>query len=154
MRVAVNEEWTDKTSGDKRKKTEWFTVVCYRGLAETVAKYMTTGKQVFVEGRLETREYMGKGTDKDGNAIMYDPNTPVMVKKYKTEIIATDVQFLGKKGDTNAYAADGSEVAQPSAGTFVPAPNAAAATPTVAADATDVAGTFVQPVSVNAPEGV
>ena len=154
LRVAVNESWTDKASGTKKEKTEWYSVVCYRGLAETVAKYMGKGKQVYVEGRMETREYMGKGTDKDGNPIMYDPNTPVMVRKFATELIATDVQFLGKKPGDNAYAPNGAAAAsQPAAGTFVPAPGTVVA-PTTNADATNVAGTFVQPVSVNAPEGV
>jgi single-strand DNA-binding protein len=156
LRVAVNDSWKDKTTGDKREKTTWFTVVCYRGLAETVAKFMTSGKQVYVEGRLETREYMGKATDQAGTPIMYNPETPVMVRKFATEIIATDVQFLGKKPSDTAYAADGSAAAaQPAAGTFVPAPGAAA-TPvaTTNAQATDVAGTFVKPVEVQMPDGV
>lgn len=154
LRVGVNEDYKDK-AGTKHERTEWFTVVCYRGLAETCAKVLTTGKQVYVEGRIQTREYMGKATDAEGNPIMYDANTPVMVRKFATEIIANDVQFLGKKDAQNAYAADGSaaDVSQPAAGTFVPNPSVS---PTDVQDAStvDAAGTFVQPEELQAPEGV
>lgn len=153
IRVAVNESWTDKASGEKREKTQWFTVVCYRALAETVAKYVVSGKQVWVEGRMESRPYMGKATDEAGNPIMYNPETPVMVRKYAWELVASDVQFLGKKMGDNAYAADGAAAPAPAAGAFVPPPAAAPAAATPAA-ATDADGGFVQPSTINAPEGV
>lgn len=80
--VATDAKWTNK-AGEKQEKTEWHRVKAWAKLAEIVAQYLGKGSQVYVEGRLETSEY----TDKQG------------VKKYSTEVIASDVQFLGSKGD-------------------------------------------------------
>ncbi|HEY6019973.1 MAG TPA: single-stranded DNA-binding protein [Candidatus Paceibacterota bacterium] len=62
---------------------EWHNVVAFDKLAEIAGKYLTKGKQVFVQGRLQTRSY----EDKEGN------------KRYTTEIVANDIKFLGSKGD-------------------------------------------------------
>jgi len=78
FRVATNESWTDK-SGNKQERTEWHRIVVWGKRAEVCSKYLAKGRQVFVEGRIQTRTY----DDKDGN------------KRYITEIIANDVQFLG-----------------------------------------------------------
>jgi len=78
--VATSEEWKDKLSGEKKEKTEWHRVVVWARLAEICGQYLEKGKQVYVEGRLETREW-----EKDG------------VKRYQTEIIADTVQFLGDR---------------------------------------------------------
>lgn len=76
--VATNEAWTDK-SGQKQERTEWHRVVVWGKLAELCSQYLAKGRQCYVEGRLQTREW----TDKDG------------VKKYSTEVQAQTVQFLG-----------------------------------------------------------
>jgi single-strand DNA-binding protein len=76
--VATNEAWTDK-SGQKQERTEWHRVVVWGKLAELCNQYLQKGRQCYVEGRLQTREW----TDKDG------------VKKYSTEVQAQTVQFLG-----------------------------------------------------------
>lgn len=76
--VATNESWTDK-NGQKQERTEWHRVVVWGKLAELCQQYLQKGRQCYLEGRLQTREY----TDKDG------------VKKYSTEIQAQTVQFLG-----------------------------------------------------------
>ena len=81
MRIATNESWTDK-SGEKQERTEWHRVVVWGKRAELCAKYLQKGRQCFVEGRLRTRSW----EDRDGN------------KRYTTEIVATDVQFLGGRG--------------------------------------------------------
>jgi len=75
--VATSESWNDK-SGQKQEKTEWHRVVVWNKLAELCNQYLNKGKQVFVEGKLQTRSW----DDKDGQ------------KKYTTEILASTVQFL------------------------------------------------------------
>lgn len=98
--VATNEAWTDK-SGQKQERTEWHRVVVWGKLAELCNQYLQKGRQCYVEGRLQTREW----TDKDG------------VKKYSTEVQAQTVQFLG--GDRAAGSenrASGASYGGPSAG--------------------------------------
>jgi len=79
MSVATNERWTDKESGEKRKRTEWHRIVCFDKLAEMVAKYYKKGKAVFIEGRLQTRKW----EDQDG------------VVRYTTEIVAQQCRLIG-----------------------------------------------------------
>ena len=83
MRLATNESWMDK-SGQRQERTEWHRIVVWGKRGETCAKYLSKGRQVYVEGRLRTRSW----EDQDGN------------KRYMTEIIANDVQFLsgGERG--------------------------------------------------------
>lgn len=76
--LATSENWNDK-NGQKQERTEWHRVVVWGKLAELCQKYLSKGRQCFVEGRLQTRSW----DDKDGN------------KRYTTEIVATTVQFLG-----------------------------------------------------------
>ena len=83
--VAANESWTSK-DGQKQERTEWFSVVTWRKLAETCAQYLAKGRQVYVEGRLQTRSWEGQ----DGE------------KKYRTEVVAETVRFLGERGDRAA----------------------------------------------------
>ena len=78
LSVATSENWTDK-SGQRQEKTEWHKVVVWGKTAENVAKYLSKGRQVYVEGRLQTRSW----DDKEGK------------KCYATEVVASTVQFLG-----------------------------------------------------------
>ena len=78
LRVATNETWNDK-SGQRQERTEWHRVVVWGKLGELCSKFLSKGRLVYVEGRLRTRSW----DDRDGN------------KRYTTEIIANDVQFLG-----------------------------------------------------------
>ncbi|MDP9054223.1 MAG: single-stranded DNA-binding protein [Acidobacteriota bacterium] len=71
--VATNRRWKDKDSGEWKEETDWSNVVLWR--SENLANYLTKGKQVYVEGRLQTRSY----EDKDGKKV------------YSTEVIADDV---------------------------------------------------------------
>ena len=75
--VATNERWTDR-DGKPQERTEWHKVVVWGKQAETCEKYLAKGRSVYVEGRLQTRDWQ----DKDGN------------KRYTTEIVAQNVQFL------------------------------------------------------------
>ncbi len=79
MRVATTDKWTDKASGEKKESTEWHRVTVWGRQGENVAQYLKKGRQVYVEGRLQTREWM----DRDNN------------KRWTTEIVASLVQFLG-----------------------------------------------------------
>jgi single-strand DNA-binding protein len=77
--IATSEEWKDKDSGEKKERTEWHRIVAWRKLGEICGEYLSKGRQVYIEGRIQTRDW----EDKDGN------------KRYTTEIVANDVQFLG-----------------------------------------------------------
>lgn len=153
LSVCTNESWTDKVTGQKKEKKEWHNVVCFKGLAGTVAAHMDKGRQVLVEGRLQTREYMGKATNADGSPIMLSTGQQLMVRKFTTEIVASNVQFLGKNPNSQAYPAGSvvqavGAVAPPAAPVFIVAPPAqSAVAPVVAANPQTVAGTFVQPIA-------
>lgn len=81
--IATSEEWKDKGTGKKQERTEWHRIVAFRRLGEICGEYLSKGKQVYIEGRIQTREW----EDKDGN------------KKYTTEIVANQMQMLDGKGD-------------------------------------------------------
>ena len=83
--VATNESWTDK-SGQKQDRTEWHKVVVWGKLAELCNQYLAKGRQVYLEGRMQTREWQ----DKDGQ------------KKFTTEVQAQTVQFLGATAGAGA----------------------------------------------------
>ncbi|MBU0741732.1 single-stranded DNA-binding protein [bacterium] len=88
--VATTDQWTDK-NGEKQERTEWHRVVAWARLAEICGQYLQKGKQVYIEGRLQTREW----EDQNGQ------------KRYTTEIVAREMQMLGRAGDApprEAYA--------------------------------------------------
>jgi len=76
--IATSENWKDKNTGEKKEKTEWHRIVAYRKLAEICNEYLEKGKQVYVEGKLQTRSW-----EQDG------------VTRYATEIIISSMQMLG-----------------------------------------------------------
>jgi single-strand DNA-binding protein len=78
--VATNRRWKDQQSGEWKEETDWENVVLWK--AENLANYLTKGKQVYVEGRMQTRSY----EDKDGKKV------------YSTEVIAEEVILLGGQG--------------------------------------------------------
>ena len=80
--IATTETWNDKSSGQKQEKTEWHRVVVWGRQADVLNEYLVKGKQVYVEGKLQTRQW----DDKDGN------------KKYTTEIKADRITLLGGGG--------------------------------------------------------
>jgi single-strand DNA-binding protein len=82
--VATNRKWKDR-DGNLQEKTEWHQVVCWGRQAEVAGQYLTKGKLIYVEGRLETRSWDDK-THGD--------------KRYRTEIICDNFQMLGRKGDS------------------------------------------------------
>jgi single-strand DNA-binding protein len=84
--LATTERWNDK-SGQRQEKTEWHNVVAWARLAELVNQYLKKGRSAYVEGRITTRSW----DDRDGN------------KKYRTEIIANQIQFLGGSGGNDTH---------------------------------------------------
>ncbi len=84
--VATDESFTDK-SGEKQERVDWHRVVVYGKLALICKEYLAKGRHVYVEGRLRTREYEAR--DNGG-------------KRYRTEIIAQRVQFLGARPEVPA----------------------------------------------------
>jgi single-strand DNA-binding protein len=108
LRIATNESYNDRTSGEKVEKTEWHRVVAWGKLAEIVGQYLTKGRQVYIEGQLQTRQWQ----DKDGNT------------RYSTEVRASDMVMLGGRGGAGEGAppADEAEYA-PVAGGNAPAPD-------------------------------
>lgn len=147
--VAVNDSWKDKATGTKMERTSWFRVVCWAGLAEVVAANMSTGKQVYVEGRMEEDTYQVQHKDPvSGQPMFYANGQPIMENHRGWKLIARDVQFLGKKGDNSAYAQPAGVVVQPAAVAAVapvadPLVAAPVAAPVVAAVPGTVATTFV-----------
>ena len=82
LRIATTESWRDKQSGERQEKTEWHTVVLFGRLSEIAGQYLKKGRQVYIEGRLQTRKWQ----DKDGH------------DRYSTEVVANDMQMLGSGG--------------------------------------------------------
>ena len=84
--LATTESWRDKDSGEQQEKTEWHRVVFFGKLAEIVAEYLKKGRQIYVEGRLQTNKWQ----DKEGN------------DRYTTEVIARELLMLGGRDDVDA----------------------------------------------------
>ncbi len=97
LNVATSENWVDK-GGQKQERTEWHRIVVWGKLAEICGKYLAKGRQVYVEGKLQTRSWEDNG-----------------IKKYSTEIVASTVQFLGS-GNAEAGASAGQSQSQASGG--------------------------------------
>ncbi len=77
--LATNESWKDKQTGELQERTEWHMVVFFGRLAEIAGEYLRKGRQVYIEGRLQTRKWQ----DKNG------------MDRYTTEIVASEMQMLG-----------------------------------------------------------
>jgi single-strand DNA-binding protein len=82
LRLATNEQWKDKQTGEQQERTEWHAVAMFGRLAEIAAEYLRKGSQVYIEGKLRTRKWQ----DKEGK------------DRYTTEIVADEMQMLGGKG--------------------------------------------------------
>ena len=90
LSIATNESWKDQ-SGETQDRTEWHRVVMYGRMAETAAEYMKKGQMVYVEGRLNTREW------EDQNQI----------KRKTTEIRCDNFTMLGRRSDAPAGQSQG-----------------------------------------------
>lgn len=84
--LATSETWNDKSTGEKKEKTEWHRIVFYGKLAEIAGKYLSKGKKVYIEGRLQTNKWQ----DQNG------------ADRYTTEIVASELQMLDPKGSDDS----------------------------------------------------
>ncbi len=92
--IATSEQWTDKNTGDRQEKTEWHRIVMFGRQAEVCEKYLSKGKQIYIEGRLQTRTY-----EKDGQT------------HYITEIVGNNFQFLSSRQEDSQTAGGGQQTA-------------------------------------------
>jgi single-strand DNA-binding protein len=81
--LATTDSWRDKNSGETQERTEWHRVVFFNRLAEIAGEYLRKGRQVYVEGRLQTRKWQ----DQNGQ------------DRYTTEIVANEMQMLGGRDE-------------------------------------------------------
>lgn len=80
--MATSRRWRDK-NGQKQEQTEWHQIVCFGKQAEIAGQYLQKGKQIYVEGRIQTRSWDDRNTGE---------------KKYRTEIVCDNFQMLGQRG--------------------------------------------------------
>src|SRR6266700_3338741 len=96
LSLATSESWRDKSSGERKEKTEWHRVVIFnKNLAEVAEKYLRKGAKVYVEGQLQTRKW----TDKDG-AEKY--STEVVLQNFRGELTMLDGRNGGGEGGRGA----------------------------------------------------
>ena len=89
LRLATTERWVNK-SGERTENTEWHRVVAWGKLAETCGQYLQKGKQVYIEGKIRTRQWQ----DQSGQ------------KRYTTEIVANNLVMLGRAGERTEFSDD------------------------------------------------
>jgi single-strand DNA-binding protein len=113
--LATNRRWKDQASGEWKEETDWHNVIMWR--AENLTNYLLKGKQVYIEGRLQTRSW----DDKDGK------------KNYMTEVVADELILLGGRGGDSGGGSSGDysqqPVSMPRSARPAPAPAAPAAAP-------------------------
>jgi single-strand DNA-binding protein len=107
LSVATTRKWRNKQTDEMAEETEWHRVTAWDRSGEACAKYLSKGSQVYVTGRLKTTSYV----DKDG------------VKRYSTDIVADDVQFLGSRdsqggGDGRSQRGQGQRTPKPDPGAY------------------------------------
>lgn len=81
--IATSRRWKDR-DGNRQEQTEWHNIVCFGRLAEIAGQYLSKGRQIFVEGRIQTRSWDDRNTGE---------------KKYRTEVVADNFQMLGSRSD-------------------------------------------------------
>jgi single-strand DNA-binding protein len=89
--LATTRKWKDK-SGQRQEQTEWHQIVCWGRQAEVAGQYLTKGKQIYVEGRLQTRSWDDKNSGE---------------KRYRTEVICENFQMLGSRSGGGPSEYDG-----------------------------------------------
>lgn len=87
LRIATSERWTDRATNERRERTDWHRVVCFRRLAEICGEYLHKGSKVYIEGQLQTRSWEGQ----DGQT------------RYMTEVVARDMQMLDSRGSGGGF---------------------------------------------------
>lgn len=101
--VATSEQWTDKQSGQKQERTEWHRVTLFNRLGEIAAEYLKKGSQVYIEGSIRTDKYQDKASGQD---------------RYSTQIIASNMQLLGVRGESQSQQKRSQQGAPPASADF------------------------------------
>jgi single-strand DNA-binding protein len=91
--LATSEVFKDKVSGDKRTETEWHNIVIWRGLADIAEKYLKKGQQIYLEGKIKSRQYK----DKEGN------------QRYITEVVADNFVMMSRGQDSQSNSGNTNE---------------------------------------------
>lgn len=98
IRVATSESWRDKTSGERKERTEWHNVVIFNDqLAKVAEQYLKKGAKVYVEGQLQTRKWQ----DQTGNDRY---TTEIVLQKFRGELQMLDARGQGEGGQVGGYA--------------------------------------------------
>ena len=106
LRIATNERWRDRQSGEQQERTEWHRVVLFGKLGEIASEYLRKGSQVYIEGRIQTRKWQGQ----DGQ------------DRYTTEVVGNEMQMLGSGGPGAGAASGGGGMGRPAPADTGPAP--------------------------------
>jgi len=99
LSVATSERWKDKNTGEQKEQTEWHRVVVFGRLAEIAEQYLKKGSKVFIEGKIQTRDW----EDAEGN------------KKYTTEVVAREMTMLDSRASTDSSASSSDNSAKDAA---------------------------------------
>lgn len=113
VRLATSERFYNRETKEATEHTEWHTVTLWRNLADTVDRFVRKGSQIYIEGRLRTREW----TDQSGN------------KRYSTEIMADDMKLLGRREAGATQSEPSAPQSYGAAQTYNPAPQQPAVAP-------------------------
>ena len=97
LSVATSERWKDKNTGEQKEQVEWHRVVIFGRLAEIAEQYLKKGSKIFVEGKLQTRDW----EDSEGK------------KRYTTEVVAREMTMLDSKGDSMESSSSASSASKP-----------------------------------------
>ena len=97
LSIATSERWKDKTTGEQKEQVEWHRVVIFGRLAEIAEQYLKKGSKIFVEGKLQTRDW----EDSEGK------------KRYTTEVIVREMTMLDSRGDVETSSSDSDSPASP-----------------------------------------
>lgn len=101
LRVATSESWKDKSSGERREKTEWHRVVIFsEGLAKIAEQYLKKGSKVYVEGQLQTRKWQDKETNQDRYS------TEVVLQGFGSSLVMLDGKDGAKPAGSGKAALD------------------------------------------------
>ncbi|NEQ52319.1 MAG: single-stranded DNA-binding protein, partial [Leptolyngbya sp. SIO3F4] len=97
LRIATSENWRDKSTGERREKTEWHNVVIFNeNIAKVAENYLRKGSKVFVEGQLQTRKWQ----DRDGNDRY---TTEIVLQRFRGELTMLDGKNDGGGGGRSSY---------------------------------------------------
>lgn len=94
LRIATSESWRDKSSGERREKTEWHRVVIFNeGLAKVAEQYLQKGSKVYLEGQIQTRKWQDKETGADRYA------TEVVLQNFNSTLVMLDGKQSGERSE-------------------------------------------------------